>query len=144
MLRLFAVMILLGVFSIGAAQAVTVGDIKAKGGVQLSADDLKQLMPDAKVVSSLATGSTRRWTNNAGGTFVASTDGRSFNAGRTLPASGQGSWHVADNGTYCVNIKWGGLLTEDWCSYFFKTGDKYYAARRLDDSAPASEFEITK
>lgn len=107
MLRLLVVLVSLGICPIAAAQAVTVGDITAKGGVQLSADDLKKLMPDAKVVNSLATGSTRRWTNNAGGTFVASTDGRSLSGGRNLAASGQGSWHVADNGTYCVNIKRG-------------------------------------
>ena len=75
---------------------------------------------------------------------MASTDGRGFSGGRTLPSNGDGSWHLADN-TYCVNIKWGAInLPENWCSYFFKAGDKYYAVRRLDDNAPAGAFEISK
>lgn len=36
------------------------------------------------------------------------------------------------------------MLNEDWCSYIFKAGDKYYGARKLDDSAPTSEFEFSK
>jgi hypothetical protein len=133
----------LGTCSVAAAQALTLAEVKAKGGVELSASDLKQLMPDAKVVNRLPTGSTRHWTNKAEGTFVASTDGRSLSGGRNIPASGPGSWRLADNGTYCVKIDWG-MLKEDWCSYIFKAGDKYYGVRRLDDSAPAGEFEFSK
>ena len=74
---------------------------------------------------------------------MASTDGRSISGGRNLPGSGQGSWRLADNGTYCVKIVWG-MVTEDWCSYIFKAGDKYYGVRSLADNAPATEFEISK
>lgn len=143
MRRLIAMLVWLAICPLAAAQGLTLAEVKAKGGVQLSPDELKQLMPQAEVVNSLSTGATRRWTNKAEGTFVASSDGRSFNAGRTLPVSGQGSWHLADNGTYCVNIKWT-LMTEDWCIYMFKAGDKYYGVRRLDDKAPAGEFQISK
>lgn len=143
MLRALLVVVLLALSSAATAQGMTLAAVKAKGGVQLSADELKQLMPGAKVANSLATGATRHWTNDAGGTFVASTDGRTFNAGRTIPASGQGSWHIADNGTYCVNINWG-LVKEDWCCYIFKASDKYYAVRRLEDAVLASEFEFSK
>lgn len=138
---MFVAAVSLGVCS--AAQGLTLAEVKAIGGVRLSADDLSQLMPDAKVVNPLSTGSTRRWTNKAEGTFVASTDGRSLTGGRNQAASGQGSWRLADNGSYCVNIKWG-MLTEDWCTYIFKAGDKYYGVRRLEDNAAASEFEISK
>ena len=34
-----------------AGQALTLADVKTKGAVQLSADDLKQLLPGAKVVT---------------------------------------------------------------------------------------------
>ena len=40
-------------------------------------------------------------------------------------------------------IKWT-LSAEDWCRLIFKVGDKYYGVGRLDDNAPASEFEISK
>lgn len=77
---------------------------ESKRCAQLNADDLKQLMPDAKVTNHLATGSTRRWSNDDDGTFVASTDGRSLTGGRNIAGSGQGTWRLADNGSYCVNI----------------------------------------
>jgi hypothetical protein len=143
MLRTLVVVVSLTICSVAAAQGLTLAEVKAKSGVQLNADDLKQLMPDAKVVNSLSTGSTRKWTNKAEGTFVASTDGRSLSGGRNMAASGQGSWRLADNGTYCVKIVWG-MLTEDWCSYIFKAGDKYYGVRRLEDNAPATEFQFSK
>jgi hypothetical protein len=56
-----------------AAQAddLLLSDLKAQGGVQLSVDDLKQLLTDAKVVSYYEE-STRRWKNDADGKFVAS------------------------------------------------------------------------
>ncbi|MDO9189747.1 MAG: DUF995 domain-containing protein [Sulfurimicrobium sp.] len=84
-------------------------DIKAQNGVQLSADELKQLMPNAKVVSYSKEESTRRWTNEPDGKFVASTDiGR--DVGLMLKGAatktGQGTWHVGDNGTYCVTLDW--------------------------------------
>jgi hypothetical protein len=43
------------------AQGVNLAEVKAKNGVQLSAEELKQLMPGAKVVSYTNAGSTRRW-----------------------------------------------------------------------------------
>ena len=146
MLRLLVVVGSLGVCAVAVGQALPLADVKAKGGVQLTADELKQLMPGAKIVNMTAAGSTRRWTNNTDGTLVASSDGRgsTVTSGRNMPAGGQGTWHLADNGTYCVNIKWGVMMTEEWCSYFFKAGDKYYAARRLDDSAPTGAFDISK
>ncbi len=144
MLRLLVVVVLLGVCTAAAGQAVPLADVKAKGGVQLTADELKQLIPGAKVVNVTATGSTRRWTNSVDGTLVGSTDLRGYSGGRTLPATGQGTWRLADNGTWCVSIKWGVMGKEDWCSYMFKAGDKYYAVGRLEDGALAHEFDISK
>lgn len=144
MLRALVVAISLGVCAVAAGQVAPLSDVKAKGGVQLTADELKQLMPGAKVVNMTAAGSTRRWTNNLDGTLVASTDGRGFTGGKSAPGSGEGTWRLADNGTYCVNIKWPVMQPEQWCSYMFKAGDKYYAARKLDDSALAGEFAISK
>jgi hypothetical protein len=143
MLRILVVAVLLGVCSTAAAQSVTLAEVKARGGVQLAEDDLKQLMPDAKVVSRLLTGGTRRWTNEPTGRLVASTDGRSISGGRPVPLTAAGTWRVADNSSYCVNIVWI-TLTEDWCAYIFKAGDKYYGVRKLEDSALAGELEFSK
>jgi hypothetical protein len=142
MLRLIVAIASLGLSSLAGAQVTTLADVKAKNGVQLSAEELKQLIPGAKVTSRTQAGSTRTWTNGADGTFVASSDGRGF-SGKTNYSTAAGTWRLADNGRLCVTIKWT-LSAEDWCRLIFKVGDKYYGVGKLDDSAPASEFEISK
>jgi len=144
MLRAIVLAVAIGTSSFVAAQPVTLADVKAKNAVQISADELKQLMPGAKVVSRTNAGSTRNWDNNANGTFVASSDSKGSAGGRARPSSGNGTWKVGDKGTYCVTIQWGGMATEEWCRYIFKLSDRYYGFGRLEDSAQASEFEFSK
>ena len=142
MLRAMVVIVSLGISSAVAAQPVTLADVKAKNAVQLSADELKQLMPGAKVVSRTNAGSTRSWENNANGTFVASSDSKG-GTGRARPSSGNGTWRVDDKGTYCVTIQWN-ITPEEWCRYIFKAGDKYYGFGRLEDTAQSTEFEFSR
>ena len=143
MWRTIVVALSVGVCSFAGAQDLTLADVKAKNAVQLSAEDLKQLMPGAKVVSRTNAGSTRLWENKADGTFIAGSDGRGSSGGRTMPGTGTGTWRVADNGRLCVAIQWS-RISEDWCRYIFRSGDKYYGFGKLDDDAPASEFEFSK
>ncbi|GAO36057.1 hypothetical protein SCT_1456 [Sulfuricella sp. T08] len=129
-----------------AAQAggLVLNDLKAQNGVQLSADELKQLMPNAKVVSYHKEGSTRRWTNEPDGKFVASSDNRRDISKLMRSATGQGTWHVGDNGTYCVTLDWR-ERSENWCRYIFKVGEKYYGVKTVNDGATiAHEFEFSK
>jgi hypothetical protein len=144
MLRTLVVAVLLAVSTVAAAQVPPLSDIRANGGVQLSADDLKQLMPGVSLASVTPAGSTRKWLNRADGTIAGSTDGRGYSGGRTLPSPGEGRWRVADNGTFCVSIKWGAMVPEEWCRYVFKAGDKYYTFASLDDTARSWEFQISK
>jgi hypothetical protein len=139
-MRRVVFVVLLGISAAGNAQAASLADVKAQGAVQLSADELKQLMTAAKVVNRTNTGNTRRWENKADGTFIASSDNA---ATARTPSTGHGTWRVADNGTFCVDIQWQ-MTPEKWCRYFFKAGDKYYGFFKLEDSAPASEFELSK
>lgn len=126
-----------------AAQAgeLLLSDLQAQNAVQLSANELKQLMPNAKVVSVHENGSVRRRKNKPDGKFVASSDVRwkmkhSSNA--------QGTWHVGDNGTYCVTLEWP-RLTENWCKYIFKLNGKYYGVNSITNAtAEALEFEFSK
>ena len=143
MIRSIIAIISLGLCSLASAQVTTLADVKARNGVQLSAEELKQLMPGAKVVNRTQAGSTRRWENKPDGTFSASTDGRGFAGTRNSYATAPGTWRVSDNGRLCVTLKWNGPL-DDWCRYMFKVGDKYYGVGRVDDNAPASEFEFSK
>ena len=143
MLRLIVAIVSLGLCSLAGAQVTTLAAVKAKNGVQLSAEELKQLMPGAKVISRTQAGSTRRWETNPHGTFVASSDGRGSTAGRNAYATAAGTWRVADNGRLCVMIKWT-VSPDDWCRLMFRVGDKYYGVERLDNNASASEFEFSK
>ena len=143
MLHGMAAVILIALSSIAAAQPVTLAEVKAKSAVQLSADELKQLLPGAKVVNRTNAGSTRTWQNDPNGTLVASSDNMGNTGGKARPSSGRGTWRLSDQGTYCVSIKWN-VQAEDWCRYVFKLGDKYYGFDKLDDTATASQFEFSK
>jgi len=128
-----------------AAQAdgLLLRDLKMQGGVQLSADELKELMPNAKVVSYYEE-STRRWKNDPDGKFVASGDSRRHISGSPKLQTAQGTWHVGDNGTYCVTLEWT-RRSESWCRYIFKVGDKYYGVKSITDgTSKAFEFEFSK
>lgn len=129
------------VCTLASGQVLTLAEVKAKSAVQLSADDLKQLLPGAKVVNQIASGSTRRWANNPNGDIAASSDGRGNPTPRVF--SGSGTWKIDDKGAYCVNIRWP-MQTEDWCRYVYKAGDKYYTFATLEDTARSWEFEISR
>ena len=147
MLRYLFASALLALSLAAQAEGLVLNDLKAQNGVQLSADELKQLMPNAKVVSHSKEGSTRRWTNEPDGKFVASTDiGRDVGLmmkGQSVK-TGQGTWHVGDNGTYCVTLDWK-QRSENWCRFIFKVGEKYYGVKTVNDGATiAHEFEFSK
>lgn len=128
----------------GAAQEkLTLGDLKANNAQQLSRSDLQSLVPEASVISTAGTNSTRRWTNEKGGTFVASsTNAGAIGAGKSV--SGRGTWSINDEGRYCVEIDWP-RTNEKWCRAIFQKGDAYYGVSSLkSDTAPAYRFEITK
>ena len=133
---------LLLVLSLSAqAGALLLNDLKAQNAIQLSVDEMKQLMPGAKVVNHTEIGNTRSWTNEPGGKFVASSDNRATNS---FPSNAQGTWHVADNGTYCVTLEWR-TLSENWCRYIFRLGGKYYGVSSTSSgTTKASEFEFSK
>ncbi|MEJ2455404.1 MAG: DUF995 domain-containing protein [Candidatus Thiodiazotropha sp.] len=124
------------------AADMVLNDLKAQNGVQLSTDELKQLLPNAKVVSYYQA-STRRWNNKSNGKFTASSDARKHDAiGKSV--SGQGTWHIGDNGTFFITIEWP-RRTENWCKYIFKVDEKYYGVNSVvDGSAEANEFEFSK
>ena len=82
MLRSLLVAFLFGASAVAGAQALTFADVKAKNATQLTADELRALMPGAKVVSRTPQGSTRYWQNKPDGTFIPSSDGRGSCGGR--------------------------------------------------------------
>ena len=127
--------------SLASAEGLTLADVKGKGAVHLSGDDLKALLAGARVTNLLPLGSTRRWANRAGGELSASSDGRGMPTPRVF--SGSGTWNIDAKGAYCVHIQWP-TQTEEWCRYIYKAGDRYYTFLTLDDAARAWEFEISR
>jgi len=130
--------------STSAEETFTLGNLRAKKAQQLSRGELESLMPEANVLSIAGTGSVRRWKNNKDGKLVASSN----NAGYISPSislTGDGSWWVAYEGRYCVEIIWPGPL-ERWCRVIYRLGDIYYgvAPSAYHDTARAYRFEFTR
>lgn len=140
-----ATLLLLAISVQALADPLLLDDLKSQNGVRLTVDELKVLMPGAKVLSRAGgTGSTRLWTNELDGKFVASSDNRSGMGGMSGHTTAQGTWSVADDGKYCVTLEWR-KVTESWCRHIFKLGDKYYGVSSLESgTAKTHEFEFSK
>ena len=127
----------------GIAEELTVGDLK--NPQTITGDELRQVLTGAKITSKTRHGSTRHWTNNADGKFIASSDSRGYK-GRTTAyhTTGSGSWHVSPLDQYCVTIDWR-AVDEKWCVFILKADGKYYgAARPNDPSSRAVDFGLRK
>lgn len=119
-------------------------DILGKGAKQISAEEAQQLLPGAKVMSVSRNNITRRWENNPDGKFTASGFDPTTSTPRMQHFQGQGTWHIGDNGKYCVTVEWP-RRTEQWCLTLFKLDDKYYGARSVQDqSVDVLEFQIRR
>ena len=127
-----------------AAQSkLTLKDVKQQGGMQVSADEAKTLLPGAKVTSLANNGATRRWDNAADGKFVATTDNAN-DIGSNRHRTVQGNWHIGDNGAFCVELAWS-AGPEKWCRFLFRLGDKYYGFNSLTNaSGIAYEYAFSK
>ena len=101
-------------------------DLESKQPHTLSRDELQQLLPGAGIRRVNAKGNSQSWSNDAGGSFVASSDNRAA-SGRNSTASGK--WHLSDDGRYCIMIEWKTVETEEWCRFVIKTTEGYYTAK---------------
>jgi Protein of unknown function (DUF995) len=126
--------VMIGAVGGAAAQgeAATLRDLEGKSPRKLSKDELTQLLTGAKMSRVAPSGNSHLWTNEAGGSFVISSDNRGGgaqvrSAGR--PSTATGKWHISDDGRYCVLIEWKSVATEEWCRYLLQTSDGYYAVR---------------
>ncbi len=115
-----------------AAENFVTGQALLDGGaVKLSADELKSIIRVGVEVQTYApgTGSYRLWTNDAGGTFIASRRGGTSES----KSQGAGEWRVTDAGEYCVQIDWRTRKgapdhTEKWCRVLWRYDGALYLA----------------
>jgi hypothetical protein len=129
-----------------AASAVLFGCIASSAladDAKLSKEELLQIVPDSKVISTSPRGNIRRWVNDPSGSFVANWE--SPPQAKHSTGNAQGSWKVDDKGQYCVHIEWQQLQTEGWCAFLQKTGDgKYGIAADGHSSWVPTTFELSK
>lgn len=143
MFRLILVSLILVLPLAAQAGDMALDDLKAKNGVQLTAEDLNRLMPGTKVISYFS-GSTRTWTNEPDGKLMAYRDARGSFRKIMNQVTAHGTWHIGKNGTYCVTLDWP-KKTEKWCKYIFNVDGKYYGVKSIDSGdAIAHEFEFSK
>ncbi len=150
MKTLFTMAALAAACGLAAAQPqqLTVRDLADKNPKTLSKDEVTQLITGAKMVRISPRGSRNEWTNESGGSFVASSDNQGAGAmantqGRAVTAPGK--WHISDDGRYCILIEWKGVPTEEWCRYVIQTGDGYYTTKSATvGTERVFKFEIKK
>ena len=78
-----------------AQEVAVLRDLDAQGRVTLTRDELNQLLPGAKMSRLTGKGNTQFWKNDAGGSFIISSDNRD-KSGRVTTA--QFKWHIAEDG----------------------------------------------
>ena len=131
---LIVVAALIGAAGSAAAQGETMvlRDLESKSPRKLNKDELTQLLTGAKMSRIAVSGSGHIWTNDAGGSFVISSDNKGGGAQARFagrPSTANGKWHISDDGRYCVLIEWKSVNSEEWCRYLLHTSDGYYAVK---------------
>ncbi len=122
------------------AQELSFGELEPRQPHRLSREELQQLWPGAAVSRVSARGNTHRWTNEADGSFIVSTD--NAGAGLRAASSTHGKWSIPEDGRLCVTIEWRQLPTEDWCRYVFQASDGYYTTRSESPGAGDKVFRL--
>lgn len=123
----------------GSAPALAEDD-----GVKLSKEELEQLIPGTKAAYVIKQGSTHRWINEPDGKFVASTDAKAINATGATGSSARGTWHISDEGKYCISIDWK-REAENWCRFVYRTADNaYYMTNTDTPNAERRKLELAK
>ena len=119
---IFAVSILV----LGGAQA-------DETATKITGDELRNLVTGANVVHYNKVGSTRRWTDDPDGTFVASSNAKGTvgGVGNSASANGHGKWSINSDDKYCVQIDWK-HLDEKWCAFIVKAADGSYYLNSVD------------
>ncbi|PXW22288.1 DUF995 domain-containing protein [Paraburkholderia caballeronis] len=105
----------------------------------LTKDELQRMLPGTTVVSTGIGGASHHWTNDAGGTFTATSD----EMGRGRSSTAQGGWHVSDDGKYCVHVDWK-RYTEDWCAPVVQTADGKYTLVQGGSAGAPTQIEISR
>jgi hypothetical protein len=140
--HLFLAASLVTVVQGAAAQAITLAEVRQKGGTPLTMEELTTLLPGSEYRRQVGTVYTH-WMNFPDGTL----DAGRINAGtRTVRYNrdGQdGTWTIRGDGAYCVDVR--GDYPAKWCRTIYRLGNGYYAfSPRAVDEAKAWKFSLKR
>ena len=123
--------VLLGSPAPAQQAAPTLRDLDDKNPKTLSVEEVRQLLPGAKMKRVTPSGWVNTWTNEPEGQFMASAHNPNPGMSRATGGStSRGKWHISDDGRYCILIEWvGNYPTEEWCRYVLQTSDGYYLVK---------------
>jgi Protein of unknown function (DUF995) len=129
-------------------QQLVLRDLESKSPRTLSKDEVTQLLTGAQMSRISQRGNQHYWTNEAGGSFVASSDNSGAGAlvrSQGRPSTARGKWHISDDGRYCLFIEWTGIPAEEWCRFVLHTSDGYYMTRSTSvGTENVHKFDIKK
>ncbi|MCW3478881.1 hypothetical protein OL229_04770 [Neisseriaceae bacterium JH1-16] len=125
--------------SLSYADPLTVGTLVSQGARPLSKEALLDQMPG----ETLYTGTVNfneEWTNFADGKVV----GQLHDTSENIGYYGTGTWHISDDGKYCVDIRWQVYPDSHWCKAVYKMGSrsKYYMPEQDTPDAIPAKFTM--
>ena len=127
-----------------ASLCLTSITLAEEAGVKLSKEGLAAFIPGTKAVYVIKGGSTHRWTNEPDGRLTASTDAKSINMIGGIAHTASGTWHISDDGKYCIDISWK-RYPESWCRYLFRAPDgEYYLTNEDVPDSERRPIDLTK
>jgi len=83
-------------------------------------------------------GLNTEWTNFSDGRVVGQIHSTSDNRGWY----GSGTWHISDDGKYCVDITWQNYPDAHWCRSVYKVGNRLYIPERDSSDAIPVEYSM--
>ena len=124
-------------------QAEVLRDLESKDPHPLTIDEVKALMPGAKVSRVGRSGTTVYWVDEEGGSMIVNSDNKGY--GNVRPSTARGKWNITDDGRYCVLIEFNRAEPEQWCRFLIKTSEGYYGTTSTAvGTAKVYKIEISK
>ena len=117
------------------AGPATLADLQAMGKpVVLTLDELKTLIPDARMSRVVQSGNRHTWRNLPDGTLFLVND-NAFTSSSRRASTNQGKWSISPDGRYCLYVEFGQRDPEKWCRVVLQVGNDFYVASSGDDPA---------
>jgi hypothetical protein len=120
----------------------TVSALRAAAATPIGDEEMKALLPGARVVYTSRRGVTSTWWNTAGGTLTATQDRTTLSV-----VMGHGRWWQREDATFCFEIQWQAGPSSRWsernCDQLWRVGDDIFGAWPLAaDQQPLTRYRF--